>query len=134
MLSCKFREISHNTFIKEPFGRLLLHKHSFCLLSHPDFLPFQKRCHIYFPAEYFLGLIGNWEQEWSQYNLRNTFLQLLLFTDSLLTKTATSFLIPNFNNNIFVCRNSHAIKCFKKFRYIQRVHSSKFDLGKSSCR
>ena len=36
---------------------LLLHKQSFCLLSHHDASPFQKRCYIYFPAEYFLGLI-----------------------------------------------------------------------------
>ena len=57
MFSCEFCEISHNTFFKEPFGRLLLHKHSFCLLSQHDLVPFQKRCHTYFPAEYFLGLI-----------------------------------------------------------------------------
>ena len=50
-------KISHNTFLKEPFGRLLLHKHSFCLLSQHDASPFQKRCYTYFPAEYFLGLI-----------------------------------------------------------------------------
>ena len=54
---CEFCETSHNTFFKEPFRRLLLHKHSFCLLSHHDLLPFQKRCYTYFPAEYFLGLI-----------------------------------------------------------------------------
>ena len=54
---CKFCEISHITFFKVPFGRLLLHKHSFCLLSHHDLSPFQKRCHTPFPAEYFLGLI-----------------------------------------------------------------------------
>ena len=46
MFSYKLCEISHDTFFKEPFGRLLLHKHSFCLLSHHDLLPFQKRCHI----------------------------------------------------------------------------------------
>ena len=57
MFSCEFCEISHNTFFKEPFGRLLLHKHSFCLLSHRDLLFFQKRCHTYVPAEYFHGLI-----------------------------------------------------------------------------
>ena len=48
MLSCEFCEMSHNSFFKEPFGRLLLHKH----LSS-----FQKWCQTYFPAEYFLGLI-----------------------------------------------------------------------------
>ena len=57
MFSCEFCEISHNTFFKEPFGRLLLHKHSFCLLSHHDLLFFQKRCHPYFLVEYFLSLI-----------------------------------------------------------------------------
>ena len=51
MFSCKFCEISHNTFFKEPFGRLLLHKHSLCLLS------FQKRCRTFFLAEYFFDLI-----------------------------------------------------------------------------
>ena len=41
-------------------------------------------------------------------------LELLLFIDSLFIETATSFLIPDFNNNILVCRRSHFIKCFKK--------------------
>ena len=41
-------------FFKEPFRRLLLHKH---LLSHDDLLFFQKRCHAYFPAGNFLGFI-----------------------------------------------------------------------------
>ena len=44
-------------FEKESFGWLLLHKHSFCLLSQHDLVYFQKRCHTCFPAEYFLGLI-----------------------------------------------------------------------------
>ena len=57
MFSCEFCEISHNTFFKEPFGRLLLHKRSFCLLSHHDLLFFQKRCHTCFLAEHFLGFI-----------------------------------------------------------------------------
>ena len=35
-------------------------------------------------------------------NLRKKFLELFLFIDSLFTKTATSFLIPDFKNNIFV--------------------------------
>ena len=39
------------------FGRLLLHKHSLCLLSYHDLSPFQKRCRIFFLAEYFFGLI-----------------------------------------------------------------------------
>ena len=57
MFSCEFCEVSHNTFFKEPFGRLFLHKHLFCLLRHHDLLFFQKWFHTYFPAEYFLGLI-----------------------------------------------------------------------------
>ena len=57
VFSCKLCEISHNTFFKENFGQLLLHKHSFSLLSHHDFSPFPKRFHAYFPAEYFLDLI-----------------------------------------------------------------------------
>ena len=48
MFACEFCEISDKIFFKEPFGRLLLHKH----------LPsFQKWCHTYFPAENFLCLI-----------------------------------------------------------------------------
>ena len=57
MFSCEFCKISHNTFFTEPFGWLLLHKHSFCLLSYHDLSPFQKRCHAYFMAECFFGLI-----------------------------------------------------------------------------
>ena len=57
MFSCEFCEISHNIFFKERFGRLLQHKHSLCLLSRLAFLPIQKRCHTYFLAEYFFGLI-----------------------------------------------------------------------------
>ena len=57
MFSCEFSKISHNTFFKGPFGPLLLHKHSLCLLSYLDFSPFQKRCRTFFLAEYFFGLI-----------------------------------------------------------------------------
>ena len=57
MFSCEFCKISHNTFFKEPFGRLLLHKHSLCLFSYHDLSPFQKRCRTFFLAEYFFGLI-----------------------------------------------------------------------------
>ena len=57
MFSCEFCEIPHNIFFKERFRRLLRYKHSLCLLSHLDFLPIQKRCHTYFLAEYFFGLI-----------------------------------------------------------------------------
>ena len=57
MFSFEFCEISHDTFFKEAFGRLSLHEKSFCLLYYHDLLLFEKRGHIYFPAEYFLGLI-----------------------------------------------------------------------------
>ena len=57
MFYCKFWEISHKTFLKEPFRRLPLHKHSFCLLSQHELVPFQKLCHTCFLTEYFLGLI-----------------------------------------------------------------------------
>ena len=56
IFSCEFCEISHDTIFKEPFGQLLPHKYSVCLLSHHDLLFFQKQCQIYFPAEHFLGL------------------------------------------------------------------------------
>ena len=48
MFSGEFYEISYKTFFKEPFGRLLLHK---------QLSSFQKWCHTYSAAEYFLGLI-----------------------------------------------------------------------------
>ena len=55
--SCELCKIADNTFVKELLGRLLLHKHSFYLLSQHDASTFQKRCYRYFPTEYFLGLI-----------------------------------------------------------------------------
>ena len=57
MFSCEFCESSHYIFFNKRFGRLIQHKHLSCLLAHLDFLPFQKRCHTYFLAEYFFGLI-----------------------------------------------------------------------------
>ena len=57
MFSCEFCEISHNIFFKEPFGRLLLHKHSLCLFSYDKLSSFQKRCRTFFLVEYFLGFI-----------------------------------------------------------------------------
>ena len=53
MFSRKFCDISHKNFFKEPFGRLLLYKH---FIYCPN-TPFQKRCHTYFLAEYFFGII-----------------------------------------------------------------------------
>ena len=47
MFTYEFCKIFDKIFFKEPFGQLLLHKH---LQS------FQKWCHTYFLAEYFLGL------------------------------------------------------------------------------
>ena len=49
--------ISHNIFFKEPCGRLLLRKHSLCLLSPMTFHLFKKKRHTYFLAQYFFGLI-----------------------------------------------------------------------------
>ena len=63
MFSCEFCEIFITSLLK---SRLLLHKHSFCLLSHYKLLPFQKRCHNS-PATYFLDLICSLQQEWAQY-------------------------------------------------------------------
>ena len=53
---CEFCEISFNSFFIEHFTQLLLHDHSFCLLSYHNLLPRQKRCHTYFLAEHFFGL------------------------------------------------------------------------------
>ena len=54
MFPCEFCEMSHNAFFKETDGCFCINTRSvYC----PYFCFFQKRCHIYFPAEYFLGLI-----------------------------------------------------------------------------
>ena len=53
MFSCEFYEISHNIFFKEPFGRLLLHQHLFCLPSYHNLSLFQKRCHTFFRLRIF---------------------------------------------------------------------------------
>ena len=53
----EFCEIFHIAGFKELFGRLLLHKHLFCLLSHHNHSPFQRRCQTKFPADYILALI-----------------------------------------------------------------------------
>ena len=73
--SCKFRKIHKKTpkrdSITDVFVRILRNfsqhffertlraaaKHSLCLMSYHDLSPFQKRCHTYFLAEYFFGLI-----------------------------------------------------------------------------
>ena len=55
--SCEFCKISHSTFFKKPFRRLLLHKHSLCLFSYHDLSRFQMRYRTFFLAEYFLGFI-----------------------------------------------------------------------------
>ena len=57
MLCCEFCKISHNTFFKEPFERLLLHKHSLCLFSYRDLSPFRKRYRTFFLDEYLFGVI-----------------------------------------------------------------------------
>ena len=67
MFSREFCEISHNTFFKEPFERLLLHKHSLRLLSYHNLSPFQKWCYTYFLAEYFFGFICRLETKVFKY-------------------------------------------------------------------
>ena len=57
IFSYEFCEVSHNISFKEPFGRVLLQKHSFSLLPHYHLSPFQKQHHTYFLAEYFFSLI-----------------------------------------------------------------------------
>ena len=57
MFSCEFSKLSHNTFFKEPFGWLLLYKHSLSLLSYQNLSPFQKQCHTHFLTEYFFRII-----------------------------------------------------------------------------
>ena len=52
-----FAKFLRTRFLQNTYGWVLLQKHSFCLLSQHDIVPFQKRSHTYFPAEYFLGLI-----------------------------------------------------------------------------
>ena len=44
---CEFLEISLQTFFKEPFGRLLLQKHSFYLLSQHDLTFSKTMLHIF---------------------------------------------------------------------------------------
>ena len=53
---CFLAKFLITSFFKKLFGRLLLHKHSLCLLSHQDFSPFQKRCHTYCLTEYIFRL------------------------------------------------------------------------------
>ena len=62
------------------------------------------------------------------YNLQNIYLDMLLFNDSLVTKTAVCFLILDFNKIILICKSSHYLKCsqnFKTFSFIDQVHSEK---------
>ena len=44
MFSCEFYDISHNTFSKEPFGRLLLHKYLSYFQKQPPEVFYVKRC------------------------------------------------------------------------------------------
>ena len=57
MFLWEFCKISYISFFREPFRGLLLYKDSPCLLSYHDLSPCQKRCHTFFLAECFLGLI-----------------------------------------------------------------------------
>ena len=107
MFSCEFSEISQNTFFKEPLRRLLLHKHSFCLLSYHDLSPFQKRCHTYFLAEYFFGLICRLGVEVSS-----------------IFQTPSQNPIFNLVEHLgwsFSCENSYQLKTVKYF-YKKKLH------------
>ena len=80
IFSCEFCEISHNTSFVELFGRLFLHNLSSCLLSHHNLSSFQKRCHAYFLAEYFLTLHKQWnffiKDFFSKYDQIRSFLRI----------------------------------------------------------
>ena len=78
--------------------------------SHINDLLLQSEIH------YYADISLRWDVSpgWDEYSHINRSLELLLFIDSLRTETAISFLITDFNNNIFVCRSSHFIMCFKK--------------------
>ena len=52
-----FAKLLLTPFLQNFFARMLMHDHAFCYCPKRDLLHFQKRCHIHFPAEYFLGLI-----------------------------------------------------------------------------
>ena len=67
MFFCEFWEISHKTFFKERFERLLLHKHSFCLLSQHNFDLFKNDVTHISWASIFSAEFAEWEQEWTQY-------------------------------------------------------------------
>ena len=63
MFACEFCEISHNTSSKEPLGRLLLHKHFYCLLSHHDLSLFKNDItHIFWLSIFSAEFVG-WEEE-----------------------------------------------------------------------
>ena len=58
MFSCELYEISHNTFFKEPFERLLLHK---------TFRVFKNNVTHIFRLSIYSAWIEDWEQAWAQY-------------------------------------------------------------------
>ena len=58
MFSCELYEISHNTFFKKPFGRLLLYKYLSC---------FQKNVTHIFRLSIYSAWFEDWEQAWAQY-------------------------------------------------------------------
>ena len=64
--------------------------------------------------------------------MRNKFLELLLFIDSLFSETATLFLIPGFNKNFFICRSTHFIKCFRKTVLKVSIYPKKLKVSDTS--
>ena len=67
MFSCEFSEIFHNTFFKEPFGRLLLHKHSALFTFIQGTFAFSKMMSYIFWLSIFSVQFVGWEQKWAQY-------------------------------------------------------------------
>ena len=130
MFSCKFSEFFHNIIFIEPFGHLL-HNHSFCLLSHPELSPFQKRCHKYFPDVYFLGLIcrlGTSTVQKMKFSIKEFFskcdelLRNLRIWPHLLKKS----LMENF---IFFCSEVWA-QCFNSLHLITEIIKSEMNKSK----
>ena len=137
-----FLWILRNSFFKEPFEQLFLLKHSFGLSVRHWPFAFSKAMSDIFSGEYFLGWICRLGRrlssifqticqkpeayfQTSQTSALELYLNplksvvkwkkpLRLYNCSLFIETALCFLIPDCNSNIFVCKSSHFIKCFKK--------------------
>ena len=66
-VSYELCEISHNAFLKKPFGRLLLHNHSFWNCPTTTFRLFKNDVTPVFRLSTFSTEFEDWEQEWAQY-------------------------------------------------------------------